>query len=68
MGRVNPDIVGYSELMVWTLQRLDAVYPDWIDLSNSDRLVNRQEYFEKIWKLIDTSALVAGTERLNLLR
>ena len=54
------DQCNYDELILKVLRRLDAIYPDRINLSDCISLMKRQNDFEKIWQLLEAQHLVSG--------
>jgi len=58
----DPSIDGnnFNKLILMVLRRLDAEYPDRLDLSDCDRLRERINEFDKIWQWLEAQKMVSG--------
>lgn len=50
----------FSKLILLVLRRLDAEYPERVDLSDCNKLAERISEFDKIWKWLEAQQVVSG--------
>ena len=54
------DRTNFNKLILMVLRRLDAEYPDRLDLSDCNRLRERISEFNQIWQWLEAQKMVSG--------